>query len=260
MDVRKPIVAVGATEPLAEHMMVADFFHGIDGLGGIHNSHPHLSPAETWKSLFKPVPESLSPEDAAELQAVKDQHSLFEPSLKPAHEQMLELLRDNEPDTITIVAVGPLTNLALAAAKDPETFLRVKEVVVMGGAIEAPGNVSKPFPTCFDLLQRGPEAAHVAPASGTLVFKRSYENTCPQLRTHKATGYSLAQKAERKKPDDTRGRVQHIRGQCGQRSRSCADESQSTNNHASDTERERPVITIPGETVKTAEVEIVPTW
>jgi inosine-uridine nucleoside N-ribohydrolase len=142
LDVRKPIVAVGATEPLAEHMMVADFFHGIDGLGGIHNSHPHLSPAETWKSLFKPAPENLSPEDAAELQAVKDQHSLFVPSLKPAHEQMLELLRDNEPDTITIVAVGPLTNLALAAAKDPETFLRVKEVVVMGGAIDAPGNMT----------------------------------------------------------------------------------------------------------------------
>ncbi|KAF1930790.1 nucleoside hydrolase [Didymella exigua CBS 183.55] len=142
LDMRKPIVAVGATKPLAEHMMVADFFHGIDGLGGIHNSHPHLSPAETWRSLFKPIPENLSPEDAAELQAVKDQHSLFEPSLKPAHEQMLELLRDNEPDTITIVAVGPLTNLALAAAKDPETFLRVKEVVVMGGAIDAPGNMT----------------------------------------------------------------------------------------------------------------------
>lgn len=122
--------------------MVADFFHGVDGLGGIHSSHPHLSPAETWKSLFQPTPDNLSPEDAAELQAVKDEHSLFQPSLKPAHEQMLELLRDNEPDTITIVAVGPLTNLALAAAKDPETFLRVKEVVVMGGAIDAPGNVS----------------------------------------------------------------------------------------------------------------------
>ncbi|KAL5389364.1 hypothetical protein PMIN03_009451 [Paraphaeosphaeria minitans] len=139
---RKPIVAVGAEEPLAEHMMVADFFHGVDGLGGIHHSHPHMSPEETWKSLFKPTPEPLSPEEAADLQKVKEAHSLFTPSLKPAHEEMLKLLRDNEPDTITIVAIGPLTNLAIAAATDPEAFLRVKEVVVMGGAVNWPGNMT----------------------------------------------------------------------------------------------------------------------
>ncbi|KAF2704542.1 nucleoside hydrolase [Pleomassaria siparia CBS 279.74] len=140
LNVRKPIVAIGAEEPLAEHMMVADFFHGIDGLGGIHHSHPHLTPSETWKSLFKPAPEAISTEEATALQTVKDQHSLFTPSLKPAHEEMLQILRENEPDTITIVAVGPLTNLAIAAAADPETFLRVKEVVVMGGAVNMPGN------------------------------------------------------------------------------------------------------------------------
>ncbi|KAF1911892.1 Inosine/uridine-preferring nucleoside hydrolase domain-containing protein [Ampelomyces quisqualis] len=142
LDQRKPIVAVGADEPLAEHMMVADFFHGIDGLGGLHQSHPELSPDESWKSLFLPHPGNLSQEEAAALETVKNKHPLFTPSLKPAHEEMLRILAENEPDTVTIVAVGPLTNIAIAAAKDPETFLRVKELVVMGGAVDDPGNMT----------------------------------------------------------------------------------------------------------------------
>ena len=103
--------------------------------------HPHLSPADTWKSLFDSALSSSDAEEAAAAREVQHSHTLFTPSKRPAHGEMLRLLRENEADTITIIAIGPLTNLAIAAATDPETFLRAKEVVVMGGAIDAPGNV-----------------------------------------------------------------------------------------------------------------------
>ncbi|KAI1953802.1 hypothetical protein LOZ57_000143 [Ophidiomyces ophidiicola] len=133
----KPIVAVGADGPLSGEKLMADYFHGQDGLGGVHTTHPHLTAAQTWEVLFSPLSASVE-----ELEAAARNHSSFTASHKPAHEEMLRLLREHEPDTITIVALGPLTNLALAAAQDPETFLRAKEVVVMGGAVDCPGNVT----------------------------------------------------------------------------------------------------------------------
>ncbi|PNP47527.1 hypothetical protein TGAMA5MH_01348 [Trichoderma gamsii] len=144
LKANKTIVAAGAEHSLADPVLAADYFHGADGLHNVHDIHTDLSPAETWKALF----------DKEDANDHTSSYPRFTPSKEPAHKEMLRLLRENPADTISILAVGPLTNVALAATEDPETFLKVKELVVMGGAIEVPGNVtpSAEFNTYADPL------------------------------------------------------------------------------------------------------------
>ncbi|ETN42859.1 uncharacterized protein HMPREF1541_02017 [Cyphellophora europaea CBS 101466] len=145
----KPLIAIGADEPLQDPRD-SDFFHGRDGLGGIHTSHPHLSPRGEWQELFREE-QSVGELDASvegaalrgdEGAEARDHAHSFVPSLRPAHEEILRLLRENEAGTITLIAIGPMTNFAIAAAEDPETFLRAKEVVIMGGTVAMHGNVT----------------------------------------------------------------------------------------------------------------------
>ncbi|WP_319519981.1 nucleoside hydrolase [uncultured Martelella sp.] len=74
---------------------------------------------------------------------------------RPAWQFIIDTVRAN-PGEVEIVAVGRMTNLALALAHDPEIAGLVKQVVVMGGAFECNGNVT---PAAEANIHGDPEAA-----------------------------------------------------------------------------------------------------
>ncbi|MDQ0017738.1 inosine-uridine nucleoside N-ribohydrolase [Variovorax boronicumulans] len=61
---------------------------------------------------------------------------------KSAVDFIIDTVRAN-PNEITILAIGPLTNIALAAKKSPDIIPLIKKIVYMGGAIDVPGNTTK---------------------------------------------------------------------------------------------------------------------
>jgi inosine-uridine nucleoside N-ribohydrolase len=112
-------VAVGADRPLVRDAWVAAHVHGETGLDGPDLPDPQTEPVE---------------EHAVDFLADK-------------------LLRSKQP--ITLVPVGPLTNIALLLARYPEATPKVERIVLMGGAI-AEGNVT---PAAEFNVWADPEAA-----------------------------------------------------------------------------------------------------
>ncbi len=70
------------------------------------------------------------------------------------------------PGQITVIAVGPQTNMALAIQKKPEIVRLAKRVVIMGGAVTVPGNVT---PNAEANIYADPEAASIVFESGVPV-------------------------------------------------------------------------------------------
>lgn len=111
-----PVVAQGAARPLRRPPYTATAFHGDDGLGGM----TALRHADG--TLYYPVPE----QPAARRQAVQ---------------RLLRLVQHHGRD-LTLIALGPLTNVARAIQLSPTTMQQLGRLVIMGGAIRVPGNVS----------------------------------------------------------------------------------------------------------------------
>ena len=103
--------AVPSVQPPLPH---PDFVHGADGLG---NVHPGADVALSDTARHARVETA----DAADF--------------------IVETARAR-PGELVLVAVGPLTNVAEALRREPELPALVRELVVMGGTLDEPGNVS----------------------------------------------------------------------------------------------------------------------
>jgi inosine-uridine nucleoside N-ribohydrolase len=82
----------------------------------------------------------------------------FDTPTEPAHAAIVRIIRAN-PGEISILAIGPLTNLALALAADPEIARLVREVVVMGGAFGYGGRRGNVSPVAEANVANDPHAA-----------------------------------------------------------------------------------------------------
>jgi inosine-uridine nucleoside N-ribohydrolase len=121
-------VFMGAGEPLIERRLkFAKMVHGPHGFGGFRPAQPTY-----------PLSKGYAAAEMARLVA-------------------------NSADKITILALGPLTNVAMAMRLEPTFAKRVRRIVLMGGIVRGPGNVSA---VATANILNDPEAARIVFESG----------------------------------------------------------------------------------------------
>jgi len=105
---RLPQIALGAAAPLRRPLVIVPpDQHGLDGLGDLLD--------------WPPVPS---------------------PPTSPSAAETLVALARAHAERLTLIALGPLTNLALALRLDADAVRRIGRVVMMAGAVDVPGNVT----------------------------------------------------------------------------------------------------------------------
>ncbi|MGB5801859.1 MAG: nucleoside hydrolase [Mesorhizobium sp.] len=140
-------VFAGAVRPLNRALVTAEEVHGQTGLNG-----PHL-----------PEPEM----------ALQDRHAV---------DFLVETLMREESGSITLCALGPLTNIALALIREPKIAPRIREIVLMGGGFFEGGNIT---PAAEFNIHVDPHAADIVFRSGAPIVMMPLDVTHKALTTAK---------------------------------------------------------------------------
>lgn len=126
----RPPVAQGAAKPLVETLLTAPEVHGDDGLGNTQQGRPILRATD---------------HDAVQL--------------------ITKMCRDYGSE-LTIITLGPMTNLARVWQQSPQVLASVERIVAMGGAFWVPGNTG---PVAEFNFYVDPQAAHLIFNAGLAV-------------------------------------------------------------------------------------------
>ncbi|MBV8864954.1 MAG: nucleoside hydrolase, partial [Acidobacteriaceae bacterium] len=100
-------VYAGASAPLIRKLVTAEHVHGRTGFDGYELPEPVI-----------PLAEGFAPE------------------------MIVDLVMARKPGEVTLCCLAPLTNIALALAKEPRLGDHLKEIVLMGGAFSEGGNIT----------------------------------------------------------------------------------------------------------------------
>jgi len=138
-------VFAGCERPLARHLITAEHVHGKSGLDGTNLPDPAMPLAEGHAVDF-----------------------------------IIDTLRAETPGSVTLCALGPLTNLATAFQRAPDIASRVSEVVLMGGAYFEVGNIT---PAAEFNIHVDPEAAEIVFKSGVPLVVMPLDVTHKALTT-----------------------------------------------------------------------------
>lgn len=121
-------VHAGCETPIKRKLVTAEHVHGKTGLDGIELPAPSIP--------------------------LQSMHAV---------DFIIETLRQQPEGSVTLVPIGPLTNIATAFARAPDIIPRVQQIVLMGGAYFEVGNIT---PAAEFNIYVDPEAAKEVFASG----------------------------------------------------------------------------------------------
>ena len=138
-------VFAGAEKPLERKLVTAEHVHGKTGLDGV--------------DPFEPV-RPLEPVHAVDF--------------------IIDTLRQQPEGSVTLCALGPLTNLATAFGRAPEVVGRIREIVLMGGGFFEGGNIT---PSAEFNIYVDPEAAAIVFGSGAPITMMPLDVTHKVLTT-----------------------------------------------------------------------------